>query len=135
MGPDISLSQRRSMTVHSATLSSQCLVAAAAVVLTTCTPLCAAQSRTPEQHRIVAPASTDPFVARRNANAQANAEYRAAKKVSKSERRASVNEADAQYKEEVGNARINRKADRDAASNALKASELERTSTLPHVSH
>jgi len=68
-------------------------------------------------------------------NAQANAEYGASKKASKNERRASVKEANAQYKEEVSNARINRKADRDAANNSLKATELDRTTAPPHVSH
>lgn len=74
---------------------------------------------------MVAPESTDPLIVRRNANAQANAEYRASKQLSKREQRAAVSEANARYKEEVANARINRKADRDAANNALKATELE----------
>ncbi|MFM0053073.1 hypothetical protein [Caballeronia grimmiae] len=86
------------------------------------------------EHRIVAPESTDPFVARRNADAQANVEYRASKQLSKREQRAAVSEANARYKEEVANARINRKADRDAANNALKATELEQPNP-PRRSH
>ena len=117
------------------TVPSRRLLAAASLMLMAWAHPCAAQSQAPAEHRIVAPASTDPLVTRRNANAQANAEYRASKKALKNERRASVKDADAQYKEEVGNARINRKADRDAANNALKATELDRTAAPPHVSH
>ncbi|CAN7786996.1 hypothetical protein LJR034_008745 [Caballeronia sp. LjRoot34] len=80
---------------------------------------------TPAQ-RPVTPAPTDPFVQRRNANAQAAAEYRASKKASKQQMHASVEEAKARYKEEVANAKINRKADKDAAMNELKSTELER---------
>ncbi|MFM0326549.1 hypothetical protein [Caballeronia glebae] len=87
-----------------------------------------------DQQRIVTPENADPFVARRNANAQANAEYRASRQSSKREQRAAVAEANARYKEEVANARINRKADRDAANNALKATELEQPNP-PRRSH
>jgi hypothetical protein len=73
----------------------------------------------------VAQAPTDPFVQRRNANAQANAEYRASKKASKQQEQAAVDDAKAQYKEEVANAKINRKADKNAAMNELRASEPE----------
>jgi hypothetical protein len=84
----------------------------------------ASKSAAPAEQRIVDPAPTDPLVVRRNANAQAAAEYRASKQASKRELSATVKDAKARYKEEVENARINRKADRDAASNALKASEF-----------
>jgi hypothetical protein len=86
------------------------------------------------QQRIVTPETADPFVARRNANAQANAEYRVSRQSSKREQRAAVAEANARYKEEIANARINRKADRDAANNALKATELEQPNP-PRRSH
>ncbi|SAL81966.1 hypothetical protein AWB68_06332 [Caballeronia choica] len=76
--------------------------------------------------RPVAQVQTDPFVQRRNANAQANAEYRASKKASKQQMQAAVDDAKAQYKEEVANAKINRKADKNAATNELRASDLER---------
>jgi len=85
----------------------------------------------PRESRIVAPASTDPLVVRRNANAQANAEYRAARKKSQDERRAALGDAHARYDEQISNARINRKADRTAANNALKATELDKTDTRP----
>lgn len=64
---------------------------------------------TPAQQDLAAPGPTDPLVQKRNADAQANAEYRQSKKVSK-----------AQYKEQVSNAKMNRKADKQAASNQLK---------------
>ncbi len=86
------------------------------------------------EQRIVTPGKADPFVARRNANAQANADYHASKQSSKRERRTAIAEANAHYKEEVDNARINRKADRDAANNALKATELEQPDP-PRRSH
>ncbi|SAK48386.1 hypothetical protein AWB82_01163 [Caballeronia glebae] len=79
------------------------------------------QPMTPPQQNLVAPAPTDPLVQRRNANAQANAEYRASKKASKSELKAENQQAKAQYKEEVQNAKINRKADKDAAKAELNA--------------
>ncbi|SAL17668.1 hypothetical protein AWB68_00516 [Caballeronia choica] len=81
---------------------------------------------TPAQGQPVAQVPTDPFVQRRNANAQANAEYRASKKTSKQQMEAVVDDAKALYDEEVANAKINRKADRNAAMNELKASEPER---------
>jgi hypothetical protein len=70
-------------------------------------------------------APTDPFVQKRNANAQATAEYRALKNVSKQQMQVTEDEAKARYKEEVANAKINRKADKDAAMNELKSSEPE----------
>jgi hypothetical protein len=78
---------------------------------------------TPPQQRMVAPAPTDPLVQKRNATAQANAEYSASKKASKAELKASKKQASAQYKEEVKNAKINRKADKDAAKAELNATE------------
>ena len=71
----------------------------------------------------MAQVQTDPFVQRRNANAQANAEYRASKKASKQQMQAAVDDAKAHYDEEVANAKINRKADKNAATNELRASE------------
>jgi hypothetical protein len=76
---------------------------------------------TPPQQRMVAPAPTDPLVQKRNATAEANAEYRASKKASKAELKASKQQANAQYKEQVKNAKINRKADKDAAKAELNA--------------
>ncbi|KXU85651.1 hypothetical protein CR51_39605 [Caballeronia megalochromosomata] len=81
------------------------------------------QPATPPQQNLVAPAPTDPLVQRRNANAQANAEYRASKKASKAELKAQNQQAKAQYKEEVQNAKINRKADKDTAKAELNATE------------
>ncbi|SAL74348.1 hypothetical protein AWB74_04642 [Caballeronia arvi] len=78
---------------------------------------------TPPPHNVVAPAPTDPLVQRRNANAEANAEYRASKKASKAELKAQNQQAKAQYKEELQNAKINRKADKDAAKAELNATE------------
>ncbi|KAK46998.1 signal peptide protein [Caballeronia jiangsuensis] len=86
-------------------------------------PMQAQQPMTPPQQNVVAPAPTDPLVQRRNANAQANAEYRASKKASKAELKAQNQQAKAQYKEEVQNAKINRKADKDAAKAELNATE------------
>ncbi|MFM0136352.1 hypothetical protein [Caballeronia grimmiae] len=114
------------------------LAPVAAMVIAFWAPFATAQSDAPgrmsREHRIVAPANTDPFVVRRNANAKANAEYRASKQMSKRDKRAAVADAQAHYKEEVTNARINRKADRDAANNTLKATELDQPDT-PRRSH
>ncbi|MDR5737830.1 MULTISPECIES: hypothetical protein [unclassified Caballeronia] len=81
----------------------------------------AQQPMTPPQQNIVAPAPTDPLVQKRNADAQANAEYKASKKASKAEMKAAKKEANAQYKEEVRNAKINKKADKAAAKDELNA--------------
>ncbi|SAK88441.1 hypothetical protein AWB79_06299 [Caballeronia hypogeia] len=86
-------------------------------------PVQAQQPVTPAQQNLVAPAPTDPLVQRRNANAQANAEYKASKKASKAELAAQSKQAKAQYKEEVKNAKVNRKADKDAAKAELNATE------------
>jgi len=81
-----------------------------------------AQTAPPPQN-IVAPAPTDPLVVKRNANAQASAEYKASKKASTKELKATSKEAKAQYKEQVRNAKINKKADRQTANDQLKAAE------------
>jgi hypothetical protein len=81
-----------------------------------------AQTAPPLQN-MVAPAPTDPLVVKRNANAQANAEYKASKKASKEELNATNKAAKAQYKEQVRNAKINKKADRQTANDDLKATE------------
>jgi len=65
--------------------------------------------------------ASDPLVQKRNADAQANAEYRASKKASKAELKAADKEAKAQYKQEVRNAKINKKADKQAAKDDLNA--------------
>ncbi|GGD68159.1 hypothetical protein [Caballeronia grimmiae] len=75
----------------------------------------------PPPQNLVAPAPTDPLVQKRNADAQANAEYRASKKASKAELKAADKEAKAQYKQEVRNAKINKKADKQAAKDDLNA--------------
>jgi hypothetical protein len=77
----------------------------------------------PAPQNLVAPAPTDPFVQKRNANAQASAEYKASKKASKQEMQATSKEAKAQYKEQVRNAKINKKADKQTANDDLKAAE------------
>jgi hypothetical protein len=81
------------------------------------------QPERPAPQELVAPASNDPLVQKRNANAQANAEYRASKKASKEELSAANKDAKAQYKEQVRNAKINRKADKAAATAELNAAE------------
>ena len=81
-----------------------------------------AQTAPPPQN-IVAPAPTDPLVVKRNANAQASAEYKASKQASKQELKATNKEAKAQYKEQVRNAKINKKADKQTANDELKATE------------
>jgi hypothetical protein len=79
------------------------------------------QPVTPEPQRLVAPGSTDPLVQKRNADAQANAQYHATKKASKAQLKQEEKEAKAQYKQDVTNAKINKKADKQAASNELNA--------------
>ncbi|KIG04466.1 hypothetical protein [Caballeronia concitans] len=81
----------------------------------------AQQPMTPPPQNLVAPASPDPLVQKRNADAQASAEYRASKKASKAELKAANKEAKAQYKQEVRNAKINKKADKEAAKDDLNA--------------
>ena len=77
------------------------------------------QPVTPEPQRLVAPGSADPLVQKRNADAQANAEYRASKKTSKAQMKQEQKDAKAQYKQDVKNAKVNKKAEKDAASNDL----------------
>jgi len=77
----------------------------------------------PPQQNLVAPGPTDPLVQKRNADAKANADYRASKKASKEDLKASQKAAKAQYKEQVQNAKINRKADKQAANNQLNSDE------------
>ncbi len=78
------------------------------------------QPVTPPPARLTASGSTDPLVQKRDANAQANAEYRASKKASKAELKDQQKAAKAQYKEEVRGAKINQKADKQAANNEMK---------------
>lgn len=66
-------------------------------------------TQAPAPQPLTAPGSNDPLVQKRNANAQANAEYRQAKKTAKS-----------QYKAKVQDAQINRKADRQANDYEMK---------------
>jgi hypothetical protein len=82
-----------------------------------------APSARPPQQNLVAPGPTDPLVQKRNADAKANAEYRASRKASKEDLKASQKAAKAQYKEQVRNARINQKADKQAANNQLNSDE------------
>jgi hypothetical protein len=86
-------------------------------------PAAPAAQLAPPPQNLVAPAPTDPFVQKRNANARANAEYRASKKASKQEMNATSKEAKAQYKEQVRNAKINQKADKQTANDDFKAAE------------
>jgi hypothetical protein len=78
------------------------------------------QPVTPAPTRMTASGSTDPLVQKRDANAKANAEYRASKKASKAGMKEQQNAAKAQYKEQVRDAKINQKADKQAASNEMK---------------
>lgn len=68
------------------------------------------QPVTPAPQRLTASSPTDPLVQKRNADAQANANYSASKKASKT-----------QYKQQVHDAKVNRKADKQAANNEMKA--------------
>jgi hypothetical protein len=78
------------------------------------------QPATPAPTRLTASGSTDPLVQKRDANAKANAEYRASKKASKAELSDQQKAAKAQYKEQVRDAKINKKADKQAANNEMK---------------
>jgi hypothetical protein len=68
----------------------------------------AAPGVTPAPQALTAPGSVDPFVQKREADARANADYRATKQ-----------DARQQYKAQVGDAKVNRKADKQAATNEL----------------
>jgi hypothetical protein len=78
------------------------------------------QPVTPAPTRLTASGSTDPLVQKRDANAQANAEYKASKKASKAELAQQQKAAKSQYKEQVRDAKINQKADKQAANNEMK---------------
>jgi HD-GYP domain-containing protein (c-di-GMP phosphodiesterase class II) len=79
------------------------------------------QMPTPAPQNLAAPGSTDPLVQKRNADAQANAEYSEQKKMSKQQMKDQQKAAKATYKDQVSNAKLNKKADKAAASNELKA--------------
>ncbi|MBC8747683.1 hypothetical protein OKW43_005478 [Paraburkholderia sp. WC7.3g] len=74
----------------------------------------------PPPARLTASGSTDPLVQKRDADAKANAEYRAAKKSSKAELKAQQKAAKDQYKDQVRGAKLNQKADRQTADNEMK---------------
>ncbi|AFT86724.1 signal peptide protein [Paraburkholderia phenoliruptrix BR3459a] len=78
------------------------------------------QPVTPAPTRLTASGSTDPLVQKREANAKANAEYRASKKASKAELKQHEKAAKSEYKEQVRDAKINMKADKQAANNEMK---------------
>lgn len=78
------------------------------------------QPVTPAPTRLTASGSTDPLVQKRDANAKANAEYRASKKASKAELKDQQKAAKLQYKEQVRDAKINQKADKQTANNEMK---------------
>ncbi|TDV16152.1 hypothetical protein [Paraburkholderia caballeronis] len=67
------------------------------------------QGATPAPQNLTAPSPTDPLVQKRNADAQASADYHQSKKAAKS-----------QYKDHVKDAKTNRKADRQAANEEMK---------------
>jgi hypothetical protein len=64
----------------------------------------------PAPQNLAAPGSSDPLVQKREADAQAKAEYKTEKKHAKQ-----------QYKDQVKNAKITEKADKETASDQLKA--------------
>ncbi|MGF6877162.1 hypothetical protein [Paraburkholderia sp. MM5477-R1] len=74
----------------------------------------------PPPARLTASGSTDPLVQKRDADAKANAEYRAARKSSKAELKAEQKAAKDQYKEQVRGAKLNQKADKQTANNEMK---------------
>ncbi|WCM18879.1 hypothetical protein NDK50_15780 [Paraburkholderia bryophila] len=78
------------------------------------------QPVTPAPTRLTAPGSTDPLVQKRDADAKANADYRASKKASKAELKDQQKAAKAQYKDQVRDAKINQKADKQTANNEMK---------------
>jgi hypothetical protein len=78
------------------------------------------QPVTPAPTRLTASGSPDPLVQKREANAKANAEYRASKKASKAELKEQQKAAKSEYKEQVRDAKINKKADKQAADNEMK---------------
>jgi hypothetical protein len=74
----------------------------------------------PPPARLTASGSTDPLVQKRDADAKANAEYRAAKQTSKAQLKAQQKAAKDQYKEQVRDAKLNQKADKQTANNEMK---------------
>ncbi|WP_027817333.1 hypothetical protein [Paraburkholderia bannensis] len=74
----------------------------------------------PAPQNLTAPTSTDPLVQKRDANAQASAEYRSAKKSANAEYKDAKKQAKSQYKSQVKDAKINRKADRQANDSEMK---------------
>ncbi len=79
------------------------------------------QMPAPAPQNLTASGSTDPLVQKRNADAKANAEYRAQKKMSKEQLKEQQKAAKDTYNEQVRGAKVNRQADKAAASNELKA--------------
>ncbi|WP_322105144.1 hypothetical protein [Paraburkholderia sp. J41] len=75
---------------------------------------------TPAPQTLTAPQSPDPLVQKRNANAQASAEYKSAKKSANAEYKDAKKQAKSQYKSDVKDAKINRKADRQANDSEMK---------------
>jgi hypothetical protein len=74
----------------------------------------------PAPQNLTAPTSTDPLVQKREANAQASAEYRSARKSANAEYKDAKKQAKSQYKSQVKDAKINRKADREANNSEMK---------------
>lgn len=65
--------------------------------------------------------ATDPLVDRRNANAQANAEYRASKGASKEQLKAREKSARQDYRAKVREAKINQKIEKEHANDDMKS--------------
>lgn len=78
------------------------------------------QPVTPAPQRLTASGSTDPLVQKRDANAKANAEYSASKKASKQQLKEQQTAARSQYKQQVQDAKLNKKADKQTANNEMK---------------
>lgn len=74
----------------------------------------------PAPQNLTAPQSPDPLVQKRNANAQASAEYKSAKKSANTDYKDAKKQAKSQYKSSVKDAKINRKADRQTNNAEMK---------------
>lgn len=74
----------------------------------------------PAPQNLTAPTSTDPLVQKRDANAQASAEYRSAKKSANAQYKDAKKQAKSDYKSQVKDAKINRKADRQVNNSEMK---------------
>lgn len=74
----------------------------------------------PAPQNLTAPTSTDPLVQKRDANAQASAEYRSAKKSANAQYKDAKKQAKSDYKSQVKDAKINRKADRQVNDSEMK---------------